>query len=561
MKKNIFIGLAWPYANGSLHLGHVASLLGGDILARYHRLNGDNVLFASGSDCYGTPIAVEADNLGITPQELSEKYHKEFTGTLINGLGFTYDIYTKTSTENHTKVVQELFLDLYKKGHLYTKVSDALFSPKLNRFLPDRYVEGICPKCDFESARGDQCDNCGSLLDPLELKNPKINKKILKDSIGDVDVELEVRQSEHFYFKLENFQKMLEEWVENTSDIWRVNASSFTKAFLKKGLHERAITRDTDWGVPIPIDGYEDKKIYVWFEAVSGYLSASKEWAKVSGDNDAWKKWWCDDNSFHYYVHGKDNIPFHTLIWPSILMGEGSLNLPNSIISSEYLNLEGKQFSKSRNFAIWVNDFLEHFNSDTLRYFLVVNGPETSDSNFAWSEYGNQVNGELIGTYGNLVNRVFSFTKSHFKDGVKFPEVLDSDSNDLLDFANSAFKKVGSSIESGKFRSAFRQAMEVAEKGNKYIDIKEPWGKIKDESKKGEVEKDLAVLIHLIKCLSVLFEPFTPKVSQKTKKLLGIEGQSWEYPKPNSIKIDFDVKPLFKKIEDEDIETQLNKLN
>lgn len=564
MNKKIFIGLAWPYANGSLHLGHVSAFIGADIIARYHRLIGDDVLLVSGSDCYGTPIAVEAAEKGIKPSDIADRYHDEFQQSLIEGLGFSYDIYTRTTTEQHAKVVQELFLDLHEKGYLYTKIEKALYSPLLGRFLPDRFVEGTCPKCSYNGARGDQCDECGALLDSLELKDPRINPKILKrkGKLSDDDRRLEVKESEHFYLKLTALQEILEEWVEQVSDSWRINARSFAKSFLRQGLHDRAITRDTDWGVPIPLPGYEDKRIYVWFEAVTGYLSATKRWAEKQGTPDEWKKWWQNDDAVHYYVHGKDNIPFHTIIWPAILLAEGNLKTPDHIVSSEYLNLEGKQFSKSRGWAVWLPDFLEAFDPETLRYFLVVNGPETGDANFVWTEYAQRVNGELIGTFGNLVNRVLSFSKKQFPEGLAFPEKLDEESSELLAVAEKAFPKVGKLIEAGKFRAAFKGVLEVAEHGNRYVNKKEPWKKIKDDTKRNEVEADLAVLVQLIRVLALLVNPFLPRTSKKIYTFLGlnIQDESWKYPKSNAVQEIVQVLPLYHKIEEAEIEEQRSKL-
>jgi len=564
MNKKIFIGLAWPYANGSLHLGHVSAFIGADIIARYHRLNGDQVLFVSGSDCYGTPIAVEAAERGISPSEISDRYHNEFEETLIEGLGFSYDIYTRTTTEHHAKVVQELFLDLYKKGFLYIKTEKALFSPFLGRFLPDRFIEGICPKCNYRGARGDQCDECGSLLDSLELKNPQINPKILRrrGELSKEDLRLETRESEHFYLKLSALEEVLTKWVDAKSEPWRANAKNFAKSFLKQGLHDRAITRDTDWGVPIPLPGYENKRIYVWFEAVTGYLSASKLWAKGKGDEDKWKDYWQNDEAIHYYVHGKDNIPFHTIIWPAILFAEGSLHTPDRIISSEYLNLEGRQFSKSRAWAVWLPNFLSHFDPETLRYFLVVNGPETSDANFVWSEYAQRVNGELIGTFGNLVNRVLSFTKREYPNGVHFPSSLDEESEQLLNLARDTFHEIGSLIEEGKFRAAFRAVLNLAEHGNRFVHKREPWKKIKDETRRDEIEADLAVLVQVIRVLAILASPFLPRTSEKVYDFLGLTSWEvvWEYPEPHKVQKIVSVSPLYKKIEESEVKEQQSSL-
>lgn len=564
MNKRIFVGLAWPYANGSLHLGHASAFIGADVIARYHRLCGDDVLLVSGSDCYGTPIAVEAAEKGIRPSDIADKYHEEFKKNLIDSLGFSYDIYTRTTNDQHTKVVQELFLDLYKKGFLYTKTEQALYSPLLGRFLPDRFVEGKCPKCGYDGARGDQCDGCGALLDPLELLNPRINPKILKreGNPSDEDRRLEVRDSEQFFLKLTDLQQTLEEWVEKTSGPWRANARSFAKAFLKQRLHDRAITRDTDWGVPIPLPGFESKRIYVWFEAVTGYLSASKLWAEERGTPDEWKKWWQNDEAIHYYVHGKDNIPFHTIIWPALLLAEGGLHTPDHIVSSEYLNLEGQKFSKSRGWAVLLPDFLDAFDPETLRYFLVANGPETSDANFVWSEYAQRVNGELIGTFGNLVNRVFSLGQKLFPNGLRFVIPLDDASKQLFQLAEDAFPKVGKLIEEYKFRAAFRVILDVAEHGNRFVHNKAPWIKIKDPTKRDEVETDLAVVVQVIRALAVLVNPFLPKATGKIYDSLGLDVQElvWKYPEQLALQKIVQAVPLYKKIEEAEIEAQRAKL-
>lgn len=564
MKKKIFIGLAWPYANGSLHLGHVSAFIGADILARHHRQYGDSVLFVSGSDCYGTPIAVEAAERNIHPSEIAERYHKEFQRTLIDGLGFSYDLYTKTTTDQHARVVQELFLDLYGKGILYTKTQDALFSPYLNRFLPDRFVEGTCPNCKASGARGDQCDECGTLLDPLELIDPQINPKILirENAPSGEDLRLERRSSEHFYLKLTELESVLTKWVDAVSEPWRPNARSFAKAFLQQGLQDRAITRDTDWGIAVPLPGYEDKRIYVWFEAVTGYLSASKLWAEQRGEVDAWKDFWHNKDAVHYYVHGKDNIPFHTIIWPALLLAEGNLHTPDRIISSEYLTLEGKQFSKSRKWAVWLPDFLESFDSETLRYYLVAYGPESGDSDFSWADYAEKVNGELIATFGNLVNRTFTFAEKHFPDGLTFPDTLDSSSQELLEQTQLAFDVTGERIRTGQFRAALRGIFEVAQLANRYVHVREPWHKIKDESLRAETEETLVVLLHVVKNLAILLHPFLPKTSGTIQSFLGstTEGFEWKYRAPlGKVRVS-GVEALFRKITPEEVERERSKL-
>lgn len=549
MKRNILVAAAWPYANGSLHLGHVAALIGADILARFFRLNGDQVLFVSGSDCHGTPIAVEADRQHIKPSVIADRYHDEFAKTLIDGLSFSYDIYTKTTTDNHRFVVQEIFSKLYHAGYIYKKTEELPYCESCNRFLPDRYIEGECHVCHYSLARGDQCDNCGNLIDVRQLVKPKC--KIC----GSAPVW---RPSEHFFLKLSAFQEKLKGWV-GQSQGWRSNAKNFTTNLLAQGLIDRAITRDTEWGIPIPLEGYKDKRIYVWFEAVCGYLSASKEWASSSKNTDEWKNFWENDNAVHFYVHGKDNIPFHTVIWPAILFAHGNLHFPDRIVSSEYLILEGKQFSKSRHWAVWLPDFLAEFDSETLRYYLVANGAETSDADFSWGEFLLRTNSELIGNFGNYIHRILSFISRNFPDGVRFPSSPDERAVEFLNLAKSTFSLVASSLEAARFREGLRCILRLVEHGNRYINDAAPWTTIKTDRLKAEY--DLAVAGHIIKCLAILVFPFLPKTSGKICQDTGLQLQklNWAYPTPRLLKVN-NTKPLYKRIEPEDVEKQRSKL-
>jgi len=543
--RKILIGAAWPYANGSLHLGHAAALLGSDILARYFRLNGDSVLFVSGSDCHGTPIALEAERLGIKPAEIADKYHEEFSRTLIDGLGFSYDLYTKTTTDNHREVVQEMFTKLYEGGFIYQKAEELPYCETCRRFLPDRYIEGECPICHFSSARGDQCDNCGNLTNTRQLINPKC--KIC----GNTPVW---KESEHFFLKISGLQERLKDWVKASSG-WRLNAKSFTTNLLEQGFIDRAITRDTEWGIPIPLPGYDTKRIYVWFEAVCGYLSASKEWAAAFGQKDAWKEFWENDSALHYYVHGKDNIPFHSIIWPSILMAAGGLHLPDRIISSEYLTLEKKQFSKSRHWAVWLPDFLAKFDPETLRYYLVANGSETSDADFSWEEFAIRTNKELIGTFGNFIHRVASFIAKNFPEGIAFPEKLDETSAAFIKLSEKTFEIAGAAIEAGRFREALRAVFGLAEEGNRYFNETAPWKSIKTD--RGQAEKDLAIAGQIVKCLAILINPFLPKTSERICAEIGQEysGLSWAYPPVGPLKA-VSPEPLYKMIEEEAVEEE-----
>ncbi len=545
MSKKILVAAAWPYANGSLHLGHVAGLIGSDILARYFRLSGNSVLFVSGSDCHGTPIAFEADRQGIHPSVIADKYHGEFVKTLVDGLGFSYDVYTKTTTENHYQVVQDVFLNLYRKGYVYTKTEELPYCGSCRRFLPDRYIEGECPTCHFSSARGDQCDDCGRLIDAKQLINSRC--KICGSSP-------EWKQSEHFFLKLTAFQEDLKKWVAESVG-WRINAKNFTSELLNQGLIDRAITRDTEWGIPIPLEGYESKRIYVWFEAVCGYLSASKEWAVSTGKADSWKDFWENDDAIHYYVHGKDNIPFHAIIWPSILLANGGLHLPDRIISSEYLTLEKKQFSKSRHWAVWLPDFLSEFDSETLRYYLVASGCETSDADFSWKEFSAKTNSELIGNFGNYIHRILSFIQKNFPDGVSFPDVVDEKAAGFLKLAEETFPLAASAIEAARFREGLRHVISLVEHGNRYINDAAPWTAIKDDRKKAE--DALAIAGQVVRCLAILINPFLPRSSERICKEVGLNFSElkWEYPSPSLLKVN-DPKPLYKRIEDDSVSKQ-----
>ncbi len=366
--ERIFIAVAWPYANGPLHLGHIAGCyLSADIFARYHRMKGNEVLMVSGSDTHGTPITIRADQEGTTPKEVVERYHAMFLEAW-EKLGITFDLFTTTQTENHQKVVHDVFTTLHEKGYIYTGNMLLAYCAQCDRYLPDRYVEGNCPHCQNTRARGDQCDSCGRTLDPQDLVEPRC-------SICGATPEF--KESEHFFIKLSAFEKPLLEWVEKQSH-WRPNVLNFTRRFLQDGLKDRAISRDLSWGVPIPIEGYDSKRIYVWFEAVIGYLSAAVEWADKSGKPGAWEDFWKDPDTKSYYFIGKDNIPFHSIIWPAILMAYGhDLNLPYDVPANEFLSLENQKFSTSQNWAVWLPDYLERYDPDPLRYLLSINMPES----------------------------------------------------------------------------------------------------------------------------------------------------------------------------------------
>jgi len=427
LNENIFIGVAWPYANGPLHLGHIAgACLPADIFARYHRLKGSKVLMVSGSDQHGVPITIRAEQESATPQEIADKYHRQFMDCW-EKLGISYDLYTTTGTPNHTRVTHDIFISLLNRGHIYKDSMLQAFCPKCQRFLPDRYLEGTCPNCGFEQARGDECDECGRPLDPSDLKQ-------IRCSLCSTTPRFE--SSEHFFLRLSAFQGELTGWIKEQTH-WRRNVLNTSRKFLNEGLRDRAITRDLDWGVTVPQPGFEHKRIYVWFENVIGYLSASKEWADLHGDDTAWQPFWQGDAKSFYFL-GKDNIFFHTLSWPATLIGYGGLNLPYNVPANEFLTIEGKKLSTSRNWAIWLHDYLERYDPDPLRYFLAANMPETGDSDFSWYEFLRRNNNELVATYGNLAHRVLTFAYRNFDRAVPEPGELDEHSQGLLKEARLA---------------------------------------------------------------------------------------------------------------------------
>ena len=519
MSKKVLVSVAWPYANGDLHVGHLAgAYLPADIFARYHRLAGNDVLMVSGSDSHGTPITVHAEQEGVTPREIFERYHAHFLETQ-KAIGISYDLFTHTDTANHHKVSQDVFLRLMEKGYLYSETQKQFYSESLQRFLPDRYVEGTCPHCGYAEARGDQCDNCGRLLDALELGDPRCKID------GSTPV---VRETEHFFLDLEKLEPDVLAYLEDGEKAhWRSNVLGFSRNYVKGGLHGRPITRDIAWGIPVPLDGYEDKRLYVWFEAVIGYLSASIEWSKLTDDSEAWKAWWYNPEALTYYFIGKDNIPFHTIIWPAELLGLGQLyeqdhafNLPYDVPANEFMNIQGSQASKSRNWAIWIPDLLSRYDPDAVRFYLSSVMPETSDSDFSWEDFVLRNNGELVGIWGNLVNRVISFTAKHFGE-VPEPGEFDDTDRALLAASEDAFEKVGACLAAAQFRAALSEALGLAREANRYLEVKSPWVQIKQD--RAAAGTSLYVAMQAIHALRVLLAPFLPFSAEKLQEMLGYE--------------------------------------
>jgi len=461
MNKKIGIFVAWPYANGPLHLGHIAgAYLTADIFARYNRLIGNDVLMVSGSDSHGTPVTVTADEEGISPREVFERSHALF----LEGwqkLGISFDLFTHTDTENHWAISQDIFKRLLEKKYLYKATEKQVYCETDARFLPDRYISGECPICHFPRARGDQCDNCGNVLDATQLINPRC--KLSKP--GDAPHQLVVKETEHFYLDLPQFEQPLLKYLEDKT-YWKSNVLAFVRNWLHNGLHGRAITRDMDWGIPIPLPGYAGKCIYVWFEAVIGYYSASVEWAKNNGTPDKWKEWWTKADSVRgYYFVGKDNIPFHTIIWPAMLLGyDENLPLPYDVPANEFLNLEGRKFSKSEHWAVWINDYLKSYDPDPLRYLLSANMPEFADTDFTWKEYVRRNNDDLIANWGNLANRVLTFTYKNF-GSVPTPGELTAADRTLIEKSEAAFATVGDALGRVRFKEAIAIAIDLAPPG------------------------------------------------------------------------------------------------
>jgi len=515
-RRTVLVAPAWPYANGPRHIGHVAGFaVPADVLARFERLRGSRVLMASGTDEHGTPITYEADKQGIAPREFVDRNNALIVEDL-RRLGMTYDIFTRTTTRNHYRVTQDLFLKLYEKGYLSAKTQLGAFDPVSGRTLPDRYIEGKCPICGFPEARGDQCDNCGNQLDPTDLINPHQRGS---------DAPVEFRETEHYFFDLPAFGEQLKEWIEGHDD-WRPNVRKYSLEFVSN-LKPRAITRDLDWGVPVPLPGWEDnphKKIYVWFDAVIGYLSASIEWAAQRGEPDSWTDWWHNPASHHYYVMGKDNITFHTVMWPAILMGASDaqrpLELPDDIVASEHLHMEGKKLSTSRGQVIYVKDFLDRYDADALRYYLMIAGPENQDTDFTWAEFVRRNNDELVATCGNLVHRTLVNAHRNF-GAVPQPEKLTEADEALIKEVEAALDRVAAELGQARFQIALRYVMTMAARVNVYLGTEQPWHTIKtDRARAGTV---LYVALRCVDNLKTMLTPFLPFSSQRLHLMLGYD--------------------------------------
>ena len=524
---HILTSVAWPYANGPRHIGHVAGFgVPSDVFARYMRMAGHDVLMVSGTDEHGTPILVQAEAEGVSPQQLADRYNRVIAEDL-QSLGLSYDLFTRTTTKNHEHVVQEMFRTVLRNGYLFTRTTKSAVSPSTGRTLPDRYIEGTCPICGYDGARGDQCDNCGNQLDPIDLINPR--SKINGETPRFVD-------SEHFFLDLPKLSDALGAWLR-TREGWRPNVLEFSLNLLKD-VHPRAMTRDIDWGIPVPVEGWEDdptKRLYVWFDAVIGYLSASIEWARRSGDPEAWRAFWNDPDARSYYFMGKDNITFHSQIWPAEELaynGQGSkggepgelgaLNLPTEVVSSEFLSMEGKKFSSSRGIVIYVRDILSRYQADAVRYYISVAGPETHDTDFTWEGFVRRTNDELVAGWGNLVNRTASLVAANFGEipavGALGRNTVDET---LLSEIDRGFETVGDLIEHHRQRAAISEAMRLVAEVNRYISETEPWKLKEDRERLATV---LNTAVQAVSDCNTLLAPFLPHAAQQVYEALGGVG-------------------------------------
>ncbi len=547
--EHILIAVAWPYANGPLHLGHIAgAYLPPDIFARYHRAKGNRVLMVSGSDAHGTPITIRAEQEGVSPAQVVERYHRQFLECW-QKLGISFDLFTSTDTPNHARVSQDIFLTLLNKGYIYLNSVPQHYCPNCKRFLPDRYVEGTCPLCGSTGARGDQCDSCGKPLNSTELGDPHCRL---------CGTTPEIRESEHFFLRLNAFQEQLHTWIQAQGH-WRPNVLNFSLRYLEEGLRDRAITRDISWGIPLPVEGYEGKRLYVWFEAVIGYLSASIEWA--GGDESKWRPFWSGEARGYYFI-GKDNIPFHTLIWPAMLMGYGGLKLPYDVPANEFLTIQGRQLSTSRNWAVWLPDYLERYDPDPLRYYLSANMPENADTDFSWQGFYRRNNDELVATDGNLVHRVLTFVHRHYGGEVPHPGQVNGEGQALLDKAEASLHTVDRLLAACHFREALRTAMSLAQEGNRYLEARAPWKSV--ETDREGTGTTLYVAMSVISCLKTILYPYLPFSSARLHGFLGLEGTAetapfeWQRPAPGRALPP--PSPLFSKLEGKDAEAEVARL-
>lgn len=547
------ITAALPYANGPVHIGHLAGVyVPADIYARYLRAKGEDVAFICGSDEHGVAITLKARREGVTPQQVVDKYHEQIKGSF-EKFGISFDTYSRTSSKTHHKTASDFFKDLHDKGKFVEKTSEQFFDPKEKQFLADRYIKGTCPTCSFQDAYGDQCESCGSTLSPGELINPK---SMLS---GESPI---MKETKHWYFPLDQYESFLRKWIIEDHSEWKPNVSGQCKSWLDNGLKPRPMTRDLDWGIPVPVEGGEGKVLYVWFDAPIGYISATKDWAESVGKN--WEDYWKKDDTRLVHFIGKDNIVFHCIIFPSLLKAEGSYILPENVPANEFLNLESNKISTSRNWAVWLHEYLEDFpeKQDVLRYVLTANAPETKDNDFTWKDFQTRNNSELVAIFGNFINRAVVLTHKYFDGQVPSRNELQPVDDAVIEAMKTFPAKIEQSLDQYKFREALGHLMDLARVGNKYLADTEPWKLIKVDPDR--VPTIMNIALQLAASLTILSEPFLPFTSKKLRELLNQEELAWD--QAASISLLDDGNPiqkatlLFEKIEDEAVETQVNKL-
>lgn len=555
----ILITSALPYANGPIHFGHIAgAYLPGDCYARFQRMQKDHdVLYICGSDEYGIAIAMSAELAGRTPQEQVDLYH-EVIKDFFKQLNFSFDHYSRTTWPGHKETTQEFFTDLLNNGYIEDKITDQLYSIEDNRFLADRYVIGTCPKCGFQNARGDECTSCGASYEATDLKDPRSKM---------TNAPLVLQPTQHWFLKLEMFKEPLTKWLETKN--WKPNVANFVKSYIAD-LRSRSITRDSTWGIPIPLSNTDGKVLYVWFDAPIGYISATKEWAEKIGHKERWKDYWCDPETKLVHFIGKDNIPFHAAIFPAMIMGQNQpYKLVDELPANEFYKLEGRQFSKSEGWYIDLSDFFTHYTSDQIRYTIAANAPETADSEFTWKDFQMRCNSELLGKYGNLVNRVMVFAHKQCQGTIPHPKRSESD-DCFLDEINRLVKEIAESYQQFKLRRACQLIMEIAQHGNVYFDAKQPWkdGKQSDAASQERLATTIYCCFECIKALAVASSPIIPDSAEKIWKMLGfntdISKISWENAMTGSLPQGQQLgesKILFRRIEDAEIESEIKKLH
>jgi methionyl-tRNA synthetase len=547
--ERILVTSALPYANGPIHLGHLAgAYLPADIYVRFQRLKKRDVVYICGTDEHGVPITIRADAEGVSPRDIVDRYYEDIRGSF-EGLGISFDNFSRTTLPHHYKIAQDFFLNIYNKGYIFEKTITQFFCPTCNRFLADRYVNGECPYCHSAGARGDSCEECGKWLEPSVLIHP---------SCAMCGSTPEPRETKHWFFKLSALQERLQQWI-STKTHWKDNVKRFCEGWFSEGLEDRSITRDLAWGVPVPLDDARGKVLYVWFDAPIGYISSTVEWAERNGNPDLWKKYWCEESTKLVHFIGKDNIVFHAMVWPAMLMAHSGFVLPAEIPANEFLNIEGEKISTSRNWAIWLPEYLKKYEADPLRYCLASNSPETRDSDFTWPDYQRRNNNELADIFGNFVNRTLTFIEKYFRSRIPEGAGISGRDQEFLDRLSAEPERVGDLLERFEAKKALRRVLNLAKDANRYFDAKQPWSTRKTDS--GDCANTMFVCASTAETLSLLLEPFMPFTSEKIGQMLGVRRESWDETSPVQGGIQMGkAEILFHKIEDEAIEAERAKL-